>query len=91
MRLALFVPCFFQTSCMSCPSAMHDSKGFECLLDEKDEGKDWSCEGVDSKYTSHNTSICKLIIVKVKRKMKIILLILKNKRFHCGLIMNSAV
>ena len=46
---------------------------------------------VDSKYTSHNTSICKLIIVKVKRKMKIILLILKNKRFHCGQIMNSAV
>ncbi len=45
MRLALFVPCFFQTSCMSCPSAMHDSKGFECLLDEKDEGMDWSCQG----------------------------------------------
>lgn len=32
-------------SCMSCPSAMHDSKGFECLLDEKDEGKDWFCQG----------------------------------------------
>lgn len=39
MRLALFVPCF-----LLLVWAVH-SKGFECLLDEKDEGMDWSCQG----------------------------------------------
>lgn len=90
MRLALFVPCFFQTSCMSCPSAMHDSKGFECLLDEKDECVKIGIVRVNSDYTSHNTLIGELIIVKAERKEKNLLL-LKSKRFHCGLIMNSAV
>lgn len=61
------------------------------MLDEKDEGVKIGIVRVNSDYTSHNTLIGELIIVKVKRKMKIILLFLNNKRSHCGQIMNSAV
>lgn len=61
------------------------------MLDEKDEGVKIGIVRVNSDYTSHNTLIGELIIVKAERKVKEILLILKNKRFHCGQIMNSAV
>ena len=70
---------------------MHDSKGFECLLDEKDEGVKIGIVRVNSDYTSHNTLIGELIIVKAEWKVKEILLFLNNKRSHCGQIMNSAV
>jgi len=49
---------------------MHDSKGFECLLDEKDEGVKIGIVRVNSDYTSHNTLIGELIIVKAERKGK---------------------
>ena len=60
------------------------------MLDEKDEGVKIGIVRVNSDYTSHNTLIGELIIVKAERKGKNLLL-LKSKRFHCGQIMNSAV
>lgn len=61
------------------------------MLDEKDEGVKIGIVRVNSDYTSHNTLIDELIIVKSERKVKEILLFLKNRRSHCGQIMNSAV
>ena len=61
------------------------------MLDEKDEGVKIGIVRVNSDYTSHNTLIGELIIVKTEWMMKEFLLLLKNRRFHCGQIMNSAV